>query len=253
MTNLLVVLNLDHPSTWPHPLLAALAEYEQTFRAWELDLPEKSHQTFEPAMTALGQALQPYAIRGWHCTRLTPREAREVETNGLDILGDHLIKTRISALVHSNEMDADVAEKILTTNLGTTPTREGRAWFCFQAPWQMGKSGIMPPLQIWGGEAIYANHEGDPIVGTILRRLGTPILVEADIPVSYLPSPDRIATAVSQTYLKHKGCWGVKPGRLQHFATKRISPPLLRRLIRFPDPEFALLTGCDTLVPTLHA
>jgi hypothetical protein len=67
------LINIEHPDSWPGPLLAFLEEHYEVFLGWETNR-RASPQYYDHAIRTLEKVLHPYAIRGWHCTRLTDDE-----------------------------------------------------------------------------------------------------------------------------------------------------------------------------------
>jgi hypothetical protein len=100
-----------------------------------------------------------------------------------------VLTERIGRLRESGMIEEAIAERLATENRADSANRAGKIWFCFFPPHHAGESGIEALLRHWGGEALYNSHDNDPITGPILRALGTPCLVEADVPIASLPGP----------------------------------------------------------------
>lgn len=239
------LLNLDNPAEWPDALKSTLEDVRPLMRAWELDLPSKSAGAFDFAMAALGSALLPYSIRGWHCTRLTDDEVEEVEAGGLEPLSAELIERRILVQVRRGTVPAIVGERLSAGHQGSKPNRAGMIWFCFFPPYEEGEGGIHRLLRHWGGEAVYWAHESDVDIAPALRQLGSPCIVEADVPVAWLSDTISVAMSVARRDLIHHGETITEPVRFEDYSVRAISGECIRVVHRFPDASFVILSGCD--------
>ncbi|MEI7035905.1 hypothetical protein [Fulvimonas yonginensis] len=241
----MLLLNLDRPDEWPDPLKVVLDEIRPIMRAWELDLPAKKATAFDPTITALGHALQPYCVRGWHCTRLTEDEATCVEAHGLEPLSAALIERRITVQEQRGALPAIVADALRAGHQGHAPNRASMIWFCFFPPREAGEGGLYRLFNYWGGEAIYGPHDPDGQAASLLRRLGVPCIVEADVPLAWLPNTFRVATSVARRDLIHHGEPVTEPVEVEHYSVRAIPGDLIRAVHRFPGPQFIALSGCD--------
>ena len=79
------LLHLNRPCSWPRELLRYLDEYCDLFRRWKTRQSEVSVRAFDQAIQGLRDALQPYHILGWHCTRLTDAEGDDILRNGMQL------------------------------------------------------------------------------------------------------------------------------------------------------------------------
>jgi hypothetical protein len=84
-----------------------------------------------------------------------------------------------------------------------------------------------------------------PQTGLILAGIGVPCLVEAEVPIVSLPTAVGLALKIYRRFLVSKGHRSVEP--LDHVdrATRPLPPDSIRRIIRFPEPDFVRLTKCD--------
>lgn len=240
------LLDLSQPATWPSALRDTLNELRPVFRSWELNLPGRAAPAFDAAVRTLGEALLPYNLRGYHFTRLTEEEARQIRANGLEVLSEELIERRINALVADGGITEDQAKRLLAKNQVHERNRAGMAWFCFYLAHQVRENGVRPLLEHWGGEALYNTHAEDPELGTLLRTLGHPALVEADVPVAHLSSTIRLAFKVVEVDLHHHGIKNSKyPGRLEDYSRQSLLPSMVRRVVLHPEQAFVELTQCQ--------
>jgi hypothetical protein len=239
------LLHLDQPNEWPDALKATLADIRPIMRAWELDLPAKNATDFDQAVDTLGDALCSYSVRGWHCTRLTDDEAADVEVNGMTPLSADLIERRIAAQVQRDTLPVAVGDALRSAHQGSAHNRADMIWFCFFPPREAGEGGIHRLLRHWGGEAVYGAHESDAAIAPALRQLGTPCIVEADVPVAWLSGTYSAAMSMARRDLIHHGETIAEHVRFEAHSLRAIPGDCIRAVHRFPDPRFIALSGCD--------
>lgn len=239
------LLDVSLPSSWPKELRLVIDRLRPVFRAWEQDGPEKSARTFDEAMQQLGHALSPFVIRGFHFTRLTDGEAEKIRTTGLKALSPDLIERRLAAQVEHGALTADQAARLLKNNQVRDANRVGKAWFCFYPPCDAHVSGVRPLLEYWGGEALYNLNASDPVLGPVLRSIGKPTLVQAQVPATYLRNSFGLAAAVYQADL---ATFGIEtrdaPGRFEDYSKLDLGPDQIENVFLHPDADFIQLTGC---------
>jgi len=80
-----VLLELDRPAAWPTELRAYLEAHHDLFLGWETGQGRPAAAAYDRAIYGLMDGLQPYTITGWHCTRLTDAEVREILRNGMQL------------------------------------------------------------------------------------------------------------------------------------------------------------------------
>lgn len=237
------LLELGQPNNWPKELRQVIESLRPVFKAWEQDRPEKSARVFDEAMQQLGDALTPFVIRGFHFTRLTDGEAEKMRTTGLKALRPDLIERRLAAQVERGTLTAEQAARLLKTNQVRDANRVGKTWFCFYPPCDAHVSGVRPLLEHWGGEALYNLNAGDPVLGPVLRSIGRPALVQAQVPANYLRSRFGLAAAVYQADL---ATFGIEtrdaPGRFEDYSRFDLEPDRIEHIFLHPDADFVRLT-----------
>lgn len=241
------VLNLDQPSEWPAALKITLTEVRPIIRAWEFGLSAKNAANFDHAINLLSDALKPYSIRGWHCTRLTDGEVNAVEADGLVPMSIDLIERRIAFQVQGGLVSTVVGDALRAAHLGSAHNRAGMIWFCFFPPKDAGEDGIHRLLRYWGGEAVYLTHGLNGSIASVLRQLGRPCIVEADVPVASLsqPSTFTLARLISRRDLNHRGGAVDELYLFEGYAVHAIPGDCIRVVHRFPSASFTALSGCD--------
>jgi hypothetical protein len=192
----------------------------------------------------LQDILQLYQIRGWHCTRLTDEEADSIIEGGMCLPDAAMLARRIERLVQQGLLTRQIAERLKTENQAHETNRAGMVWFCFFAPHIGGESGIERFFRHWGGEALYNLHEDDPLTSPAISCIGTPCLVEANVPISSLEKYGGLDSKVIRRYLISRGLVTREPVDHEDRIKRPLSAEHVRRIIRFPEPDFLSLTGC---------
>lgn len=241
-----IPLPLSTPSLWPEPLRAFLAEHHELFLDWATGPVRFSASMYDRAICQLMELLQPYSLLAWHCTRLTDQETAAIVASGMQPPNESILHGRIDALVRTGTVSGEVANQWKARNQAGETYRQGRIFWCFYPPRGSGEGGIASLLGTWGGEALYNSHDSDAVMGPLLRSIGTPCLVEADIPIALLGDSASAAFSVVAHYLAASG----HPTRDHLEFEDRITVDLaarhVRRVIPYPEPDFIALTGCDT-------
>ena len=123
----------------------------------------------------------------------------------------------------------------------TAPARSG---FAFSHRGRAGEDGIGRFFRHWGGEALYNSHERDPVSSQAISCIGTPCLVEANVLIAALARHCGLEFNILRRFLVGRGL----PGQGSADYEGRIVRPLpaenVRRVIRFPSPDFLELTRC---------
>ena len=237
------LLDLDRPTSWPAALTAYLDQHHDMFRAWEAKTVQASAALFDVAIDGLRDILLAYAIRGWHCTRLTDAEADEVLNDGMRLPNAETLTRRIEALAQANLIEPEIALRLKSKNWADEENRVGMVWFCFFPPRKAEECGIGPFFRHWGGEALYRCHEDDPVIAPILRCIGTPRLIEADVPIASLGRyPDFV---IYRRYLVSRGYRSNEPTDFEGYSKHPLPAANVRRVISYPERDFYSLTSCS--------
>jgi len=248
---------LNDLSTWPTEVVTFLGANHDLFLAWEQRLIGQqpiiplSGPDYDRAIMKLRQLLNPHALRGFHCTRLTEAEIERVGSTGMQPPNATILGRRIQALLQTGSIEQPIAERLLAENLANEDSRAGKIWFCFFPPERGGQSGIDRFFRHWGGEALYAYHETDPETGPILRGIGIPCVIEADVLVSTLEIHSFLDIKIARRYLISRGFETGEPTDHEDRAKSSIAAANIRRVIRHPGGDFCDLTGCRSWRPPL--
>lgn len=240
-------LNLDRPDTWPASLTAFLISRYDLFHDWEQRSPQCcSPMEYDSAIGDLGAALKPFRLRGWHCTRLTDDEISSIMASGLKLPDARMLNCRINTVEKAGMIEPEIAQMLKENHQADDSNRAGMLWFCFYRPRVAGEDCIERFFRHWGGEALYNSHEDNSATSPSLCSIGTSCLIEADIPVSSLAVPSDLAMEVARIYLANRSLDANELMKYEDKITLALPPEYVRRVIRFPDPDFFALTGCET-------
>lgn len=251
-------------TTWPDDLLAVLVRHHETFAEWDRPTDEADRYrqidhaqavirggNYDDAVHAVNDCLRNHSLRGYHCTKLTEAEIAIIQSCGMSLPNAGTLKDRISRLVDRGEIAEDHAQSFLAKNQSDETYRANMLWFCFFEPRVAHQGGIERFFRSWGGEALYNSHERDPVTGPILGGIGIPCLIEADVPIASLSSVDGLSMKVGRAYAISRGLDCGEPTDHEGNITAALPPTAIQRIIRFGEPDFSRLTGCDTWRPPL--
>jgi hypothetical protein len=249
----MAVMLLDDETTWSPQVINYLDSYRDLFLKWELrshDMP--SSREYDEAIYGLRDILnKDNVLKGYHCTRLTESEIEYILDNGMQLPNQEMLYQRIKSLKESGLIDSQICEYLKSKHQASETYRAGMLWFCFFPPHNAGQSGVERLFRSWGGEALYNSHEYDPISGPLLRQIGTPCIIEADVPISSLPKHNWLDSKVIRRYLVNRGLKTTETLDHEDRAILPLPPQNISRIIQFPSHDFISLTKCDTWNPPL--
>lgn len=247
---------VNDETTWPIKLVTCLEKYYDTLLAWEQrhvgETPhvDLSAPVYDEAIHAILKALHAESLVGFHCTRLTEAEIESILEIGLTPQNGEKLGKRIDALATTGQLSTELAHRLKAENQADDRNRAEMIWFCFYPPHKAGQRGLERFFRYWGGEALYNSHEDDPETGPVLARIGTPCLIEADVPVgtdkhSWLP------VKLARIFLANRGFQTRESVDHESYSTIPIHPANIRRVICHPGTEFMKLTGAAKWKPSL--
>jgi hypothetical protein len=247
---------LDDEATWPTDLLEYLGRHGEIFLGWELQRSGKGGARvrgwdYDRVVYGLRDVLSRHLLHGYHCTRLTDVEIEHIWLHGMQLPSGALLRQRITSLQETGLIEPLIADRLRAENQADDSNRTNRIWFCFFPPHRGGQHGIEPLFRSWGGEALYNSHESDPVTGQVLGRLGTPCLVEADIPIASLETHSFLGDKIARQFLITRGLETSEPVDHEDRAKRPIPASYIRRVIRFPEPDFFSLAQCADWTPPL--
>jgi hypothetical protein len=240
-----VLIDLDAVAAWPNRLTVFVELHHDLFLRWEQRAKGCDPKAYDRVIEALGDLLQPFTLRGWHCTRLTDEEITAILDQGLQLPTAAMLHRRIDAVVTAGALHIPIAAALKAQHQAADANRAGKLWFCFFPPRIAGERGIERFFRHWGGEALYNSHEDDPVTSAAIRVIGTPSLVEADVPISALFwHALNLAFIVVRRFLISRGFHTTEPIDYEDRIIRPLPADRVRRVIRFPEPDFMALTGC---------
>ena len=245
LDRLMQLIDLDQPNSWPAELYGFLEDHHDLFRWWETKTGCVSAPMFDEAIGGLANALLPYELVGWHCTRLTDVEIEGISRNGMQLPDAAMLARRIDAVVEANGLEPDVARLLKDRNQAGDENRAGMIWFCFFPPKRAGEAGIGRFFRHWGGEALYNSHEQNPVSSSAISDIGTPCIVEANVPIASLAKHGGLEFNIVHRFLTSRGLRACGSTDYEGRIVQPLSTPNIRRVIRFPDRDFLELTGCS--------
>ncbi|WP_437785387.1 hypothetical protein [Sorangium sp. So ce1097] len=220
-----------------------LQEKEVRYRVRPPPNPHAEHR--ERLLIECSQALSDVDIIGYHCTRLHESEIQSVMRTGLRSLDSELVTQRIRDRVSAGDILGHIGEKLIAKHQAAEECRAGMVWFALTTGLLQDESGIYRLFDYWGGEAIYIAYEDDPEIGSMLRRLGIPCIVEAVIPAAAIVDLE-IEERLLQWYLSERDIDTGHSPECEGYTMSSVGPERIRRVIRRSDPDFEQLTSCDT-------
>lgn len=238
------ILDPNSSLAWPAPLLECLSTHHDLLLGWERRTGSVLAPLYDAAINEVDAAIRPYALIGWHCTRLTEAEIEEILRAGMHLPNEATLRARIEARVRAGDLTQEIADMLKRRHEAADLGRSGMVWFCFSPPRSAGEAGIERFFRHWGGEALYNSHEDDPVTSPALNRVGVPCIIEAKVPIALLSRYGGLSTKIVRRFLIDRGLATVEP--VDH--EDRIEAPLpaqhIRQIIRHPSPKFSELTGC---------
>lgn len=244
------VIDLDAPATWPPAVRTFLDDHYDLFLDWATGPTRFDARTYDRAIYGLFERLRPFAIVGWHSTRLTANEVAAILAQGMQPPDPAMLDRRIDAVIATGDLTPELAARLKAKNQAHETYRAGRIWFCFYPPREAGEGGIADLLSHWGGEALYNSHDRDPVMGPILRSIGRPCLVEAVVPVDMLEVTGLPFTVVAR-FLNTRGLATRDHVNYEDRVLQPLPASSIRRVIRFPEPDFLTLTACEPWIDRL--
>ena len=169
----------------------------------------------------------------------------EILCNGMHLPNAEMLGHRIDDLVRRGLVAPHIARRLKSENQADKSYRAGRIWFCFFPPRNADEDGINRFFRHWGGEALYVCHESDPLTSPAIHGIGTPCIVEADVPISLFQEHGYLEKSIYCRYLLARGYQTTKPTDYEDYIVHPIPAENVRRVISFPDPDFYSLTGCS--------
>lgn len=157
--------------------------------------PDNSYEDkYKDIVAQLTRILMQHNIIGYHCTRLTSDETKEIAESGMQILSCDLITKRLSYACQEKILSESDCKTLLKNALDNNwKHRAGMIWFCPNRSTLKEEYSVFRLFRSWSGEAVYCGYEEDENIGIKLRSIGMPCIIKCTIPLSSLPDCSDIA------------------------------------------------------------
>lgn len=233
-------IELGRPEAWPSDLIAVLTEHHDALRSREQGPLSGG---YDAAVYAVADALKPYSIVGWHCTRLADHEIDDIKASGMVLLDVDFVVRRVDAAIQHGLSSAEQGARLKATNQAAERYRAGMLWFCFFRPAIAGEGGIGDLLRYRGGEAVYNSHDRHPEMGKVIAAIGRPAIVEAEIPIAWCGGDRgvRLAMNVGLRFVIARGTPSADSTEVENNIRQPLPPKLIRKVHVYPDSEFLRL------------
>jgi hypothetical protein len=263
----------DHPiyaddeTTWPHVLVSAFerafpllqiyeADRQRIDRLCEVDIAmrcnaptAKGTDSRLELIAAADRELATQKLVGYHASRLDATEVRCILRTGLRPLSRALVDERINRQVSLRNLSKDIAERLRTKNAANdvdAGQRLGLVHFCFSRSLLQSESGMSRLLAYWGGEALYRCYETDETVGTVLRSIGKPAIVEAAVPVYAIKAFLSIGERLLNAFLWRRGVSAEHASEFEGYTHESVPGEDIMQVTTSDERRFHELTRCST-------
>lgn len=179
------MLILDDPTTWPSEIRSRLQNSEIAKVVMQHRYIDDllKHVEIRKAVCEIEQCVENSSLTAFHCTKQL--EDRPFSDSGLRVLQFTEHHARFLDYVRSRKLLPESTYKRLEMGLEEwckehTGRREGMLWVCVDRS-LVFHYGALPFFDYFGGEAIYFPFREDQEIGTFLKKLGTPVVVEVRI------------------------------------------------------------------------
>ncbi|MDA3788329.1 MAG: hypothetical protein PF503_07515 [Desulfobacula sp.] len=232
--------------TWPKEVRQFLDNNYHDFIGWECEgQGQSSPSQYDQLIYSFRNVLKGFSLLGYHCTKLTREEISAVKSEGMQLQNQNTLSARIDSLQKIGVIDELVAMSLKNNNQSGETDRANMLWFCFFEPNIEGESGIGRFFRSWGGEALYNSHEGNQTTGTLLLQIGVSCVIQASVPMQYMPDNRLPCENFIRSYLKHKGYKIDNAIEAEGYINQPLPASYISDIHEYPSAEFFALTGCE--------
>lgn len=186
---------LDIQETWPKELihtldqskalmLSYLEEERRIDEAAEKDValrinwPINKYQSgWDKSISEIQRIISNYPFSGFHCTRLTENEIRDISENGLIPLSHDLIVLKLNTILEQNFIDSHKYTKCLNSHKTDGSGRLGNVFTFHELRTLKDESGLYRLFRCWGGEYFYWGREDNDWFRKSYFNIGKPTIV----------------------------------------------------------------------------
>jgi hypothetical protein len=167
-------------------------------------------------------------------------------------LSPETLATRLERRIRAGGISAAEAQRFANDHKANDEHRQ-MLWFIFSRSLLRDEGGVGRLFTSWGGEALYVCHEQDDCTGPVLRSIGKPCIIEAELLIERIEAHWQPAEWIARPFLHRRGISdGHRPER-DGYIRETIGPERIRRVILFGDADFEALTGASNWRSPLRA
>jgi hypothetical protein len=252
----MTALCIDDPSSWPaivtstlasrfHELVSYENERQRISRLCSIDVsarmlpPENRFQhVLREVLQETDLALANVRVRGWHCTRLSDDEVRNIRSDGLVPLSEAGLLDRIAARVRAGDIPLDLQVLLEHGHQADCEGRSGAVHVSFTRRDLSDEGAVGRLLRSWGGEALYNSHEADPRTGNLLRKIGKARIVVVSVPVSDVRTFQGFAETIYRYHMELNGISTADRYDCEGTLSRIVVPSEIEDVFSFGEPEF---------------
>lgn len=255
------MIKADDENTWPSEILISLEEVEGKVREYQLErqrierlcrddihiyinTPENMYlETWETIISKMEHSISGSKILGYHVTRLTDREIKNIICEGLKVLSLELLEEKLKGAAGDGYLSEVECKEAISNNQVEDMGRVGTIHFCFSSKLLRDENGVIRLLSNWGGEALYNTHEKHTNLGLALRGIGRPCIVISAIPVHQVNSYCSVAERLLNIWCSNRNiCTGSNPLFEGHI-TNSVNSENIQSITSKDEDNFSHLTN----------
>lgn len=257
----MALIDADDQSTWPASLLDILARHSSAIRSYhaeraaidrkaEVDVMLRIHRPANQHAPAWKETLQVAAnavrgqyLRGYHATRLTDDEIKNIQASGLEVLSVDLLSRRLAAIRDAGHFEAGIFEALSERHQAADDNRANKIWFVFTKVCMRDEGGMERFFRSWGGEALYNSHERHSVTGPALRLPGTPAIVQASVPCDGIETFMEVGTRLVNIWCSQNRIKTDHAATFEGYVRENIPASAILRIDLLGSDVFEGLTG----------
>ncbi len=206
-------------------------------------------------LSELNVSLRDANLVGAHCTRLCEDEIELITSvSGLQPMSTELAHARVGARRAAGELTEAQATQLLAGEFDASGAN-GAGGAHMALAFTQGTLGrdqaVGKYFRSWGGETLARQAGADAELKAALAALGTPCIVEVEVPVASIDVANLIAERLVTNYLRHKGVDAMGEVELVGQVQGAIPAERVLRVVRRSDAEFERIVVGNKWKPKL--
>lgn len=240
-------------NTWPiqaRTLLENNLELLSQYQITEDALQDGSYIESNPysaerglIINQLNQMLENHNFVGYHCTRLTNAERKDVIINGLELSSEVLWRKKSEGITLSSEAIDTTVLPLLMENLHLISKSFGRLWFVCGASALKIERGVSKFFSVYGGEAIHDLPQNNKFSELGLNFIGKPCIIKASLSLRGRNYP--IGRSMEAAFLQYHEVEAQDGSSFDVCLDRQLPSSQVLRIITIEDPEFKELTDYE--------